>query len=39
MGRTKMEKKYEDPNKPKRPTLAYFYFVAEERVGERTAAA
>lgn len=31
MGRTKMEKKYKDPNKPKRPTSAYFYFVAKER--------
>lgn len=27
-----MEKKFKDPNKPKRPTSAYFYFVANERV-------
>jgi hypothetical protein len=26
-----MEKKFKDPNKPKRPTSAYFYFVAKER--------
>lgn len=31
MGRSKMEKKMKDPNKPKRPTSAYFYFVAAER--------
>ena len=30
-GRTKQEKKVKDPNKPKRPTSAYFYFVAKER--------
>jgi hypothetical protein len=31
LGRTKTEKKIKDPNKPKRPTSAYFYFVAKER--------
>lgn len=31
MGRTKQDKKVKDPNKPKRPTSAYFYFVAKER--------
>lgn len=31
MGRTKQDKKMKDPNKPKRPTSAYFYFVAKER--------
>lgn len=31
MGRTKQDKKFKDPNKPKRPTSAYFYFVAKER--------
>ena len=30
MGR-KTEKKVKDPNRPKRPTSAYFYFVAKER--------
>lgn len=31
MGRTKADKKMKDPNKPKRPTSSYFYFVAKER--------
>lgn len=31
MGPRKQDKKVKDPNKPKRPTSAYFYFVAKER--------
>lgn len=31
MGRTKQDKKVKDPNKPKRPQSAYFFFVGKER--------